>query len=45
MAPTPPMRWPPLITDAKISRVVLWRDRLLTVAAWLVLFYLARDVG
>jgi len=45
MTPKFPMPWPPLNTQAKRSRVVLWRDRLLTVLAWLALGYLARDVG
>lgn len=30
--------WPPLITAASQPRWMLWRDRLLTVLMWLVLF-------
>ena len=35
--------WPPLITDAKRPRYVVWRDVLLTAAAWLLVFWMAQE--
>jgi poly-beta-1,6-N-acetyl-D-glucosamine biosynthesis protein PgaD len=34
--------WPPIITDAREPRLVVWRDRLMTVGMWLLLLYLMR---
>jgi poly-beta-1,6-N-acetyl-D-glucosamine biosynthesis protein PgaD len=34
--------WPPLITDAGMSRRVVWRDRLMTLGLWLLLVYFSR---
>jgi poly-beta-1,6-N-acetyl-D-glucosamine biosynthesis protein PgaD len=31
--------WPPLITDARMPRVMVWRDRITTAAMWLLLLY------
>lgn len=38
----PPKIWPPIISDAEVPRLVVWRDRLLTAAMWLLLFWLCR---
>jgi poly-beta-1,6-N-acetyl-D-glucosamine biosynthesis protein PgaD len=38
----PPIAWPPLITDARMPRRLIWRDRLLTLGMWLLLLYFAR---
>jgi hypothetical protein len=35
-----PIDWPPLFADAKVPRLVVWRDVLLTVGAWLLLYWL-----
>ena len=37
-----PIDWPPLLADAKLPRYVFWRDVLLTVGAWLLLYWLTR---
>ena len=37
-----PPAWPPIITDARLSRAVLWRDHILTLAMWLLLLFLMR---
>jgi len=42
MSDVPVRPWPPLITDVKMARTVIWRDRLLTLALWLLLIYFAR---
>jgi poly-beta-1,6-N-acetyl-D-glucosamine biosynthesis protein PgaD len=42
MTPALPMTWPPLITDAKVPRYMFWRDALVTISAWLFLFWLTR---
>jgi poly-beta-1,6-N-acetyl-D-glucosamine biosynthesis protein PgaD len=34
--------WPPIITDAREPRLVVWRDRLMTAGMWLLLLYLMR---
>ncbi|HYB08444.1 MAG TPA: poly-beta-1,6-N-acetyl-D-glucosamine biosynthesis protein PgaD [Alphaproteobacteria bacterium] len=34
--------WPPIITDAKEPRLIVWRDRLLTVGMWILFLYLLR---
>jgi poly-beta-1,6-N-acetyl-D-glucosamine biosynthesis protein PgaD len=36
--------WPPIISDADLPRFVVWRDRLLTVAMWLLLAWLCRHM-
>jgi hypothetical protein len=40
----PPIRWPPIITDVELPRYIVWRDRLLTTVAWLLLLALAGDL-
>jgi poly-beta-1,6-N-acetyl-D-glucosamine biosynthesis protein PgaD len=42
MTAQPPANWPPLITDARRPRAIVWRDRALTAAAWLLLFFMLR---
>lgn len=32
--------WPPLITDAELPRLVVWRDRMLTLGLWMLLLVL-----
>jgi poly-beta-1,6-N-acetyl-D-glucosamine biosynthesis protein PgaD len=38
----PPSAWPPIISDARRPRAVVWRDRILTMAMWLLLLLLMR---
>lgn len=40
--PASPNVWPPIISDADLPRFVVWRDRLLTAAMWLLLLWLCR---
>jgi poly-beta-1,6-N-acetyl-D-glucosamine biosynthesis protein PgaD len=40
----PTIPWPPIITDVRLPRYIIWRDRLLTIAAWLLLLTLASDL-
>jgi len=40
----PQIQWPPIITDVRLPRYIIWRDRLLTIAAWLLLVALASDL-
>jgi poly-beta-1,6-N-acetyl-D-glucosamine biosynthesis protein PgaD len=40
MMPVLPVDWPPLLADAKLPRHVVWRDILLTIGAWLLLYWL-----
>jgi poly-beta-1,6-N-acetyl-D-glucosamine biosynthesis protein PgaD len=42
MIPAPPKVWPPIIRDADLPRNIVWRDRLLTAAMWLLLIWLCR---
>lgn len=42
MKPAPEHPWPPLITSAKVSRIIRVRDWLLTLIAWIALAYLMR---
>lgn len=42
MKPVPPETWPPIIRDADLPRVIVWRDRLLTAAMWLLLIWFCR---
>ena len=42
MKPVPPKAWPPIIHDADMPRVIVWRDRLLTAAMWLLLIWFCR---
>jgi poly-beta-1,6-N-acetyl-D-glucosamine biosynthesis protein PgaD len=34
--------WPPIIRDASVPRLVVWRDRFFTAIMWLVLLWLCR---
>jgi hypothetical protein len=34
--------WPPIIRDANVPRLVVWRDRFITATMWLVLLWLCR---
>jgi poly-beta-1,6-N-acetyl-D-glucosamine biosynthesis protein PgaD len=43
MKPVPPETWPPIIHDASMPRVIVWRDRLLTAAMWLLLIWFCRE--
>jgi poly-beta-1,6-N-acetyl-D-glucosamine biosynthesis protein PgaD len=38
------VRWPPIITDVTLPRYIVWRDRLLTFAAWVLLLVLVSDL-
>jgi poly-beta-1,6-N-acetyl-D-glucosamine biosynthesis protein PgaD len=40
----PPIQWPPIIADVTLPRYVVWRDRLLTIAAWVLILTLASDL-
>jgi hypothetical protein len=40
----PSIQWPPIITDVTLPRYVVWRDRLLTIAAWTLLLALTSDL-
>jgi hypothetical protein len=40
----PSVRWPPIITDVTLPRYIVWRDRLLTLAAWVLLLILASEM-
>lgn len=42
MKPEAPKTWPPIVTDGKLPPAMVWRDRVLTVGMWLLLFWLAR---
>jgi poly-beta-1,6-N-acetyl-D-glucosamine biosynthesis protein PgaD len=42
MIAKPPSDWPPIITDARRPRAIVWRDRILTIAMWLLLLFLMR---
>jgi len=42
MTAKPAAAWPPIITAARVPRAVIWRDRILTIAMWLLLLYLMR---
>ncbi len=39
-----PVNWPPLITDARMPRRIVWRDRLLTLSMWGLMLFFARDI-
>ena len=41
-APKAPAPWPPIIRNAILPRAILWRDRICTVAMWLLLLWLFR---
>jgi poly-beta-1,6-N-acetyl-D-glucosamine biosynthesis protein PgaD len=43
--PTPvaPVSWPPIIRNAALPRIILWRDRICTTAMWFLLFWLCRS--
>jgi len=41
MKPNVVMAWPPVITDVKVPRLVVLRDYLVTLGAWLLLLWLA----
>jgi poly-beta-1,6-N-acetyl-D-glucosamine biosynthesis protein PgaD len=43
MKPLPPKIWPPIIRDADLPRVIVWRDRLLTAGMWLLLIWFCRQ--
>lgn len=38
-----PMGWPPLITHANAPRYMIWRDRTLTLGAWLLMLWFMRQ--
>ena len=38
------VQWPPIITDVRLPRYVVWRDRSLTIAAWAFLLALTSDL-
>ena len=38
------VRWPPIITDVTLPRYIVWRDRLMTLAAWVLLLVLVSDL-
>jgi hypothetical protein len=42
-APEAPAPWPPIIRNATLPRAILWRDRICTVAMWLLLLWLFRS--
>jgi poly-beta-1,6-N-acetyl-D-glucosamine biosynthesis protein PgaD len=37
-----PADWPPIITNARRPRAIVWRDRILTLAMWLLLLFMIR---
>jgi poly-beta-1,6-N-acetyl-D-glucosamine biosynthesis protein PgaD len=43
MNPSPFSQWPPLIERGKVPRFVRIRDILLTILAWFILLWLAKD--
>ena len=42
MTPIVPETWPPIIDDVALPRILVWRDRLFTLAMWLLLLFLCR---
>jgi hypothetical protein len=40
----PSIQWPPISTDGTLPRYVVWRDRLMTIVAWMLLLALASDL-
>jgi poly-beta-1,6-N-acetyl-D-glucosamine biosynthesis protein PgaD len=42
-APSPVAPWPPIIRNAALPRMILWRDRICTIAMWLLLLWLCRS--